>query len=111
MSVIIKIVSLIFIIAINLYADEEEDIFADIDRMEIDAEFQDDVFSFENTKSERALSSGHTLHPYDSYSERSWVRDERSLGGLVSQETIARVYHMTLFPQARFNIGQLHAHV
>jgi len=99
------------LVAINLCAEEEEDIFADFDRMEIDAEYKDDFLGFDNNN---ILSSPKTRlvnHPYDSYSERSWLRDERSLSGLVSQETIARVFHMTIFPQARFKIWQIYSHV
>ena len=99
------------LMAINLYADEEEDIFADFDRMEIDKEYKDDFLGFDNTNTPKAQAPGLVLHPYDSYSERLWVRDERSLGGLVSQETIARVFYMTLFPQARFKIWQINTHL
>src|SRR5437879_6531649 len=106
------------LLAVNLCADEDDDIFADIDRMEIDTEFKDDFLGFDNKThvtahkyvgTSRGFASSIVNHPYDAYSERLWVRDGSFAGGLVSQETIASVYHMTLFPQVHFKIWQINS--
>ena len=99
------------LVAINIFAAEEEDIFAEFDRMEIDKEYQDDFLGFNTIPTQNLAASGLITHPYNNYSERSWVRNERSLSGLISQETINQVYYMTLFPQARFKLWQLYTHL
>jgi hypothetical protein len=107
-----RLLSLIIcsILALSLYS-EEEDIFAEFDRMEIDKEYKDDFIGFDTSKIQEQPAPSLVTHPYDAYSERAWMRDERSLGGLLSQETIARVFYMTLFPQVRLKIGPVNSYL
>lgn len=108
---ILKIIAL-SLWALNAGAEEEEDIFADID-LEIDKNYQDDFDDIE--KKPRFTNSQETsslvAHSYNNFSQRSWARDEQSLGLLLSQETIARSFYMTLFPQVRFNVWEIHSHL
>jgi hypothetical protein len=101
------------LLALNLHAeDPDEDIFADIDnRMEVDADFEDDFADIEKTKFSNSSRVVSNTNFYTNFSERSWVRKEKSLGGLVSQETIARVFYMTVFPQLRFKTSEFFGHM
>jgi hypothetical protein len=105
---------LIFIITLftcpTLFANDDEDIFADIDleAIEINRNYEDDFDGLENSYNS---TSPPMLSSYDRYSQRLIAPHEQSFGGSLSQETFARVFHMTLFPKLHIKAGDIKAHL
>lgn len=93
--------------SVNLWS--EEDIFADKDPVfEIDSDFEDD-FTMGNGSS--ATINNFLVQSTDAFNKRGIDRDERSFSVSVANETIARVFHLSLMPEVRFKAWKVDSHL
>lgn len=106
--------SLCFIFALNSFADDDEDIFADFEDIpiEFDEEFPDDDFASIESDGVREYVAGSIVSdPFEQFALRDLQRRENSISLWSGNETIASTYHATLFPQGRFLVWKIYGHL
>lgn len=95
---------------------DDEELFTDLNGIEFDENYEDSFENFDGAEpSVSKVTSTDTALPqtqtYDPWSSFDILRKDRSVSLLGSSETIASMYHASLFPQLRFSAGKFFGHV
>lgn len=104
----LTIILLTFLLMTSLYADEI-DPFKDMGSYEFDPNFEDDFSIIEQSPLRAAENS--LTDSFLPFSSRGIVRDERSLGSFLGQETIARIFYLSVIPKAHFKFLNIDTHL
>ncbi len=101
-----------FILATLTYANDD-DFFTDFEEipLEVDENFLDDFADIEsNVSIKRNTASSKTITTHELFAEEDLLRRETSISIFGGNETIASTYHLSVFPQGKFELGPVFGH-